>query len=150
MSKLMDKEITLAVSPKEDAPESLVAYQSMLKCVYWTRAFANWQEAFEVGSVWRTVSLLDARSRMSELTDKQITEITLQDLPRVGSRWRHYRGGLYEVVAVSLKEDTLEPLVTYRSLLKGLCWSWTRTFANWQEAVEVGGVWHQRFEGPLP
>jgi hypothetical protein len=85
---------------------------------------------------------------MSELTDKEIAQATLQDLPRVGSHWRHYRGGLYEVVAVSLNKDTLEPLVTYRSLLNGFCW--TRTFNNWQEAVEVGGVWHQRFEGPLP
>jgi hypothetical protein len=53
MSELMDQEIVVPVSLKEDAPESLVAYQSMLQRFYWTRTFANWREAFEVGSVWQ-------------------------------------------------------------------------------------------------
>jgi hypothetical protein len=52
MRELMDQEIVVPVSLKEDAPESLVAYQSMLKCVYWTHTFVNWREAFEVGSMW--------------------------------------------------------------------------------------------------
>ena len=50
-----------------------------------------------------------------------------------GSRWRHYKGGLYEVVSVSIREDTLEPLVTYRSLERGFVW--TRTLHKWSETV---------------
>jgi hypothetical protein len=49
--------------------------------------------------------------------------------------YRHYKGGLYVVVAVSLKEDTLEPMITYRSNKKKGCW--TRTMENWIELVTV-------------
>lgn len=53
--------------------------------------------------------------------------------PEVGSVWRHYKGGLYVVVARSIKEDTLEPLVTYRSNARGTFW--TRTLANFMEEL---------------
>ncbi len=32
---------------------------------------------------------------------------------RVGQRWRHYKGGEYDVVAVALLEATLDPVVVY-------------------------------------
>ncbi len=54
----------------------------------------------------------------------------------VRRRYTHYKGGKYEIRALSLKEDTLEPLVTYQSLAYGYCW--TRTLNNFLE--EVGGV----------
>lgn len=50
-----------------------------------------------------------------------------------GTLFRHYKGGLYEVVCVSVAEDTLESLVTYRSLEHG--YLWTRTLRNWSETV---------------
>jgi hypothetical protein len=50
-----------------------------------------------------------------------------------GQVYRHYKGGIYVVMAVSIKEDTLEPMVTYRSHRKrGV---WTRTLANFIEMV---------------
>lgn len=39
-----------------------------------------------------------------------------------GKRYRHYKGGLYEVVAHALREDTEEPVVVYRSLQDGKVW----------------------------
>jgi hypothetical protein len=52
-----------------------------------------------------------------------------------GQIYRHYKGGYYCVVAVSLKEDTLEPLVTYHSNLTDT--DWTRTLQNFTEMVEL-------------
>lgn len=54
--------------------------------------------------------------------------------PAPGQRYEHYKGGKYEVVAVSLDESTLEPLVTYRSLKQGT--TWTRTRKNFTEGVK--------------
>jgi hypothetical protein len=54
--------------------------------------------------------------------------------PQPGERYEHYKGGEYEVVCLSLCEATGQPLVTYRSLLKG--YTWTRTLANWLEEVD--------------
>lgn len=55
---------------------------------------------------------------------------------RPGQIYRHYNGGLYSVVAVCIKEDTLEPMVVYQSNVKGSVW--TRTLANWSEDVAQG------------
>jgi hypothetical protein len=41
---------------------------------------------------------------------------------------------LYEVVCLSIQEDTLVPLVTYRSLERG--YFWTRTLENWNSTVQ--------------
>lgn len=60
-----------------------------------------------------------------------------------GARFRHYKGGVYEVVCVSVDEDTLEPLVTYRSLTKGTLW--TRTLRNWSEVWMDGDMRIRRF-----
>ena len=60
-----------------------------------------------------------------------------------GHIFRHYKGGLYVVVAVSLKEDTLEPMITYHSNLKGT--TWTRTLDNFTEAITFDGLERYRF-----
>jgi hypothetical protein len=54
---------------------------------------------------------------------------------RPGDIFRHYKGGLYSVVCVSVMEDTLETLVTYHSNRKGT--DRTRTMANFLEQVEI-------------
>jgi hypothetical protein len=54
-----------------------------------------------------------------------------------GQIYRHYKGGLYSIVDVAIKEDTLEPLVIYRSNAKGT--TWARTLANFTERAPGGG-----------
>ena len=49
--------------------------------------------------------------------------------------YRHYKGGLYVVFAVSLDEETLKPLVHYYSLAKET--RWTRTLTNFTERIEA-------------
>lgn len=60
-----------------------------------------------------------------------------------GSKWQHYKGGRYEVVTVCVKEDSLEPMVVYRSLKYGS--TWARTIENWNDSVDVDGVSTPRF-----
>lgn len=50
-----------------------------------------------------------------------------------GQRWKHYKGGEYEVVSLGVKEDTAEKMVVYRSLAYGTVW--IRTLTNWFENV---------------
>ena len=59
-------------------------------------------------------------------------------------RYRHYKGGLYEVVGVARQSETLEPLVVYRPLYNasGL---WVRPHAMFFGTLEVDGVELQRF-----
>jgi hypothetical protein len=55
--------------------------------------------------------------------------------PRRGQIYRHYKGGHYSIVSVSIDEKTLEVLVTYTSNLKG--GDTTRTLRNFTEDVTV-------------
>jgi hypothetical protein len=49
--------------------------------------------------------------------------------------YAHYKGPKYLVFALSLDEETLEPLVHYESLAHGTIW--TRTLKNFTETVEL-------------
>jgi hypothetical protein len=54
---------------------------------------------------------------------------------RPGQVWRHFKGGLYTVVGLSVDEWSLEPLVHYRSHAKGRVE--TRTLKNWFALIQV-------------
>ena len=71
----------------------------------------------------------------SEPDPKDAAQAHLLSGPQPGEHYRHWKGGLYVVVARSVQEDTLEQLVTYRSLAKG--GTWTRTLANFTERVPL-------------
>ncbi len=72
----------------------------------------------------------------------------MNDLPplpaiRTG-RYRHYKGGEYDVIAVARHSETLEPLVVYRPLYGEGGW-WVRPHAMFVETVEVDGLRQPRF-----
>ncbi|MFO1249841.1 MAG: DUF1653 domain-containing protein [Inhella sp.] len=60
-------------------------------------------------------------------------------------RYRHYKGGEYEVIGCARHSETLEPLVVYRPLYNasGL---WVRPHAMFFGMLEVEGQLRQRFE----
>jgi len=66
----------------------------------------------------------------------------LPDTPT--GRYRHYKGGEYEVIGVGRHSESLEPLVIYRPLYKasGL---WLRPHAMFFGELEVDGVCVRRF-----
>jgi hypothetical protein len=66
----------------------------------------------------------------------------LPDTPT--GRYRHYKGGEYEVIGVARHSETLEPLVLYRPLYNasGL---WVRPHAMFFGHVELDGQQVLRF-----
>jgi hypothetical protein len=76
---------------------------------------------------------------MSErLTDADLKDLARRQAeggPQPGQVFRHYKGGIYTVVARAVKEDTLEPLVVYRSDERGTVWA--RTLADFTEVCDV-------------
>jgi len=67
-----------------------------------------------------------------------------QTLPQPG-RWRHFKGGLYELIGVATHSESGEALVVYRPLYgeRGL---WVRPLAMFLDTVEREGRSQPRFE----
>ena len=60
-------------------------------------------------------------------------------------KYRHYKGGKYEVVAIARHSETLEDMVVYRALY-GNGDVWVRPASMWNECVSVEGKSVKRFE----
>lgn len=59
--------------------------------------------------------------------------------------YRHFKGGLYEVIGIAKDSETQEPLVVYRALY-GSGDLWVRPVGMFQERVTVDGDDVPRFE----
>ena len=59
--------------------------------------------------------------------------------------YRHYKGNLYQVIAVANHSETLEEVVIYRALY-GEREYWVRPLSMWNDIVEVDGHQIPRFE----
>ena len=59
-------------------------------------------------------------------------------------RYRHYKGGLYDVVGTVRHSESLEPMTLYRALYgeQGL---WVRPAAMFNENVVIDGLCQPRF-----
>jgi hypothetical protein len=64
--------------------------------------------------------------------------------PTPPGRYRHYKGGEYEVIGCARHSETLEPLVVYRPLDDGSGW-WVRPHAMFFGTVVIGGLEQPRF-----
>ena len=58
--------------------------------------------------------------------------------------YRHYKGGLYEVIDTARHSETLEPMTVYRALY-GAHGLWVRPAAMFSEEVLIDGVMQPRF-----
>lgn len=59
-------------------------------------------------------------------------------------KYRHFKGGEYEVVGLATHSETGEEMVVYRALY-GENKLWVRPARMWQETVERDGTAKQRF-----
>lgn len=59
-------------------------------------------------------------------------------------KWRHFKGGEYEVLGIAKHSETLEPMVIYRALY-GEGGLWTRPLSMWNDTVERDGIAYKRF-----
>ncbi|MFM1855056.1 MAG: hypothetical protein RLZ83_365 [Pseudomonadota bacterium] len=64
--------------------------------------------------------------------------------PTPPGRYRHYKGGEYEVLGAARHSETLEPMVVYRPLYNDTGW-WLRPHAMFFGTVEVAGGSQPRF-----
>lgn len=59
-------------------------------------------------------------------------------------RYRHFKGGEYEVVGLATHSETREEMVVYRALY-GENKLWVRPARMWEETIERDGTAKQRF-----
>ena len=59
-------------------------------------------------------------------------------------RYRHFKGGEYEVIGIARHSETLEDMVVYRALY-GEGGLWVRPLSMWEETVTRDGKTFQRF-----
>ena len=77
------------------------------------------------------------------------TPPTDHDLPELictpKGLYRHYKGGMYEVIDTVRHSETLEPMTLYRALYgqRGL---WVRPASMFEERVVIDGVEQARFK----
>ena len=59
-------------------------------------------------------------------------------------RYRHFKGGEYEVIGIAHHSETMEDMVVYRALY-GEGDLWVRPVSMWDEDVVRDGVTYKRF-----
>lgn len=73
---------------------------------------------------------------------QQCRDSAHHDAPPARVRFRHYKGGLYELVCEATLESDLSTMVVYRAADGSI---WCRPKAVFFESIEVDGVKVQRF-----
>jgi hypothetical protein len=72
-----------------------------------------------------------------------------QDLPPLEETptglYRHYKGGMYEVIGTARHSETLEAMTVYRALY-GAHGLWVRPAAMFSEQVVIDGLLQPRFQ----
>ena len=59
-------------------------------------------------------------------------------------KYRHFKGGEYELIAIATHSETMEPMVVYRALY-GAGGLWVRPLSMWSETVDRDGYHGPRF-----
>ena len=82
------------------------------------------------------------------LFEERSAPLNDEDLPPLietpPGRYRHYKGGEYDVIGTVRHSETLEPMTLYRALYgaRGL---WVRPAAMFEETIEFEGRPQRRF-----
>ena len=60
-------------------------------------------------------------------------------------KYRHFKGGIYEVVCIAKHSETLEEMVVYRNVSEPQK-VWVRPLSMWDEEITRDGKTFKRFE----
>lgn len=76
------------------------------------------------------------------MKNKKAIEINYEDVeykfyPKIGSHYRHYKGGLYEFIGVATHADTKEDMAIYKSVHRGTVY--TRPLSSWSDEITIKG-----------
>jgi hypothetical protein len=77
----------------------------------------------------------------SNVIEHTLPDLILPEL-KAGQRFRHYKGGEYEIVCEAIQEADLTWVIVYRSARGGL---WTRPKTQFLETLIVDGETKNRF-----
>ena len=56
----------------------------------------------------------------------------------LGKKYRHYKGNLYEIIALAKHSETLDEMIIYKSLKDGAVWA--RPKSMWNDVVDDNGT----------
>lgn len=56
----------------------------------------------------------------------------------IGKKYRHYKGNLYEIIAIAKHSETLEDMIVYKSIKNED--TWARPKSMWNEIVDDNGT----------
>lgn len=56
----------------------------------------------------------------------------------IGKKYRHYKGNLYEIIALGKHSETTEDVIVYKSLKTNDVW--VRPYKMWNETVDSNGT----------
>ncbi|MFT4171396.1 MAG: DUF1653 domain-containing protein [Rhodocyclaceae bacterium] len=74
-----------------------------------------------------------------------MSDTELPPLPLLAlGRYRHYKGGEYEVMGVARHSETLAAMVIYRPLYNDSGW-WARPYDMFVEEIDIDGRRQRRF-----
>ena len=57
---------------------------------------------------------------------------------KAGLKYRHYKGNIYEIIAIGKHSETLEDVIVYKSIKTGDIW--VRPYSMWNETVDDRGT----------
>ena len=67
------------------------------------------------------------------------------DVPKQSSIWQHYKGDLYRVEGLVMREGTEEIDVCYLNVKRPLPLPWSRPLTEWNDLVDINGKQVRRF-----
>ena len=56
----------------------------------------------------------------------------------VGGKYKHYKGNIYNIVAIAKHSETLEKMIVYKSVATNDIW--VRPYNMWNEVVDNSGT----------
>lgn len=75
------------------------------------------------------------------MTLDEANTLIIKSSVRAGQIYRHYKGKLYSIVKIGLKEDTMEPMVVYRDERQ----VWIRSLTDFTQLVNTESGIVERF-----
>lgn len=64
---------------------------------------------------------------------------------KIDGKYRHFKGNMYQVIAIATHSETLEKMVVYKALY-GEQGIWVRPLSMFEEEIERDGKTFKRFE----
>lgn len=74
----------------------------------------------------------------------------MNNIPKQGDIYRHYKGNFYEVLLIAKHTETEEDMVIYRSTGPNKSTWWARPLSMWNETIMYDGKTVPRFKKVVP